>query len=179
MCLDHNLWCLYPNLKGSAQFLLNPKSTYSISINTPSLMNPYLGTGPRAEVSSESHKCPYQSIIFSNLWSRIKTQETAKHFFTSQHPKQHLDSFLVYIVLGTVVAVTSNHCHVPGGALTHLCLSRQHQHPPAVLSTPRAAACSPLCLRSPTKTSLSLHTNIQDKCLSEMFRALGFLRIFC
>lgn len=142
-------------------------------------MNPYLGTGPRSEVSSESHKCPYQSIIFSNLWSRIKTQEAAKHFylFLLQHPKHHLDSFqCTLFVLGTVVAVTSNHCHVLGGALTHLHWSTEPPPapaPPAVLSTSRSAAWHP------QPKPLSLHRNIQDKYLSEMFRALDFLRIFC
>lgn len=150
------MWCLCPNLKGPAQFLLNPKSTYSISINTASLMNSYLGTGPRSEVSSESHKCPYQSIIFSNLWSRIKTQEAAKHFylFLLQHPKHHLDSFqCTLFVLGTVVAVTSNHCHVLGGALTHLHWSREPPPAPASLSCAQHIQIS--FLRSPTKSSVS------------------------
>lgn len=178
------MWCLCPNLKGPAQFLLNPKSTYSISINTPSLMNPYLGTGPRSEVSSESHKCPYQSIIFSNLWFRIKTQEAAKHFYLLllQHPKHHLDSFwYTLFVLGTVVAVTSNPCHVLCGALTHLHWSREP--PPAPASPSCAQHTQSSCLlpsvpEIPNK-NFSLHTNIQDKCLSELFRALGFQRIFC
>jgi len=55
-----------PTSNALLSFYSTPKSAYSIRINTPSLTNPYFGTGPRSEVSSESHKCPYQSITLSN-----------------------------------------------------------------------------------------------------------------
>lgn len=177
------MWCLYPSIKSPSQFLLNPKSTYSISINTPSLTNPYLGTGPRSEVSSESHKCPYQSIVFSNLWSRIKTQEAAKHFYLLllRHPKHHLDfSWCTLFVLGTVEAATSNDCHVLGGALTHLYWSREPPPVPASSSIPQLSSAHPeqlpalLCAWDPQPKPLSLSTqiykkNVYLKCLEHWF----------
>lgn len=44
----------------------------------------------------------------------------------------------------------------------------QHQHPLATLSTPRSSACPPLCLISPTKTTLCTYiheTNVHLKYL--------------
>lgn len=71
---------LMSQLKCPAQFLLNSKSTYPINRNMLYLSYLYFGAGPRSEVSSGSHKCPFQSIVPSDSGPELRQKQQQNSF---------------------------------------------------------------------------------------------------